>query len=938
MAGRPARPSDPNKVPVPARLTRADLLAPLFLGLAVVGAHYRLLNPALVPSGYDLLTYFYPYRVAVADALAQGRLPLWNPYIFGGAPLFANIQAAVLYPPNLATLSLPPFSAFIVLVFFHLWLAGLGMYLFSRLGLGLGLPAALLSGVTYGLSGFLAQQLGHPNQTAASAWLPWVLLGTVGLMRGRPLGLPLTALFLGLQILAGHPQETYLTLVAAGLLAIYEAGRNRSRPAIIGLVGLGAALGLGFGLASVQVVPSWELSRLSIRGGGGLSYREAVSFSLPPWELLRALLPTYGDNPFNEFIAYVGFVPLGLALAGALGGGGRPYRVFAIFLGALSLALAMSAYNPLSPVLYEVVPGLRMFRVPARWLLLYTFAAAILAGIGLEAGLFDRRRIQRVRGAAVWLAGLAVLGLILLSWQPVLTLPEGAARTVWIPALALMAFLAAFWPAGLPGARFLGWVLVVVAAVELGLAVNGLEISRSFPAAFLDEARPALSQLLLEKEPNVLSLVDTGFQPGDTAGIMGAWSRGYTGAQVSEGLIFLKYREAVVPNLGMVYRIPSIDGYDGGLLPSAAYWAFKQAWLEYEAARTGQPQIAEGLHADSQLRFDLNVVPDTAILSGLGVRYLAMDKTRDLWVDGVYFDLGTAADLGWGDRRVYSLPPRTWATAVGIISRPAPEAHPASGEVVATVTAVAPEGPFTFALRAGVETGPGPSGARAVKIADGEAYLKVFKLPGPVQVSQLMVEGASSNRLILRAVSLVDERTYAVEPVPLDPALRMVHSGDLKLYRLLTDRPKVYLARDWQATALPDQAVRAMARGQVVVDRQPGFPAGPSWVFAGESVQVERPRPEEVRVRVRTARPALLVFGEAYFPGWTASLDGRPVDPFRVNYLFQGVEVPAGDHEVVFRYQPESLQLGLLVSGVSVGLWALALGLGVALGRRAGEP
>ncbi len=888
-----------------------------------------------MPSGYDLLTYFYPYRVAVADALARGRLPLWNPDIFGGAPLFANIQAAVLYPPNLATLPLPPFQAFVALIFFHLWLAGLGMYLFGRLGLGFGLPAALLAGLTYGLSGFLAQQLGHPNQTAASAWLPWILLGTVRLVRGRPVWLPLTALLLALQILAGHPQETYLTLVAAGLLAFYEAWRARSRPVVLGLAGFGVAAGLGFGLAAVQVLPAWELSRLSIRSGG-LSYREAVSFSLPPWELLRALLPNYGDNPFNEFIAYVGFVPLGLALAGVLAGSGRPYRVFAILLGALSLALAMSAYNPLSPVLYDIIPGLRMFRVPARWLLLYTVAVAILAGIGLEAGILNRPGINRVKVAAVWLAGLGVLGLILLSWQPVLTVPGEPARTVWIPALVAVVLLATFWPAGLPGARVLGWGLVGVAAVELGLAVNGLEITRSFPAAFLDEARPALSLLRLEREPAVLSLADTRFRPGDASDVMQAWSRGYTEAQVAEGLVFLKYREAVVPNLAMVYGLPTIDGYDGGLLPSAAYWAFKRAWLEYEAVRTGRPEVVEDLHADSQLRFDLDIIPDSAVLSGLGVRYVVVDKTRDLWVDGVYYDLATAADLRLGDRRTYTLPPRTWATAVGVISRPAPEAHPAAGEPLATVTVLASGEAFSFTLRAGLETGPGAAEARPVEVSDGEAYLKLFKLPRPVQVSRLLVEGAGSNRIILRALSLVDERTYAVEPVPLDPALRLVHSGDLKVYRVLTDRPKVYLARDWQATAFPDQAVRTMAQGRVVVDRQPGFPAGPSWVYAGESVRVERPRPEELVVRVRTVRPALLVFGEAYFPGWTASLDGRPVELRRVNYLFQGVEVPAGDHEVVFSYQPRTLRLGLLVSGVSLGAWVVALGLTVAVGRRNG--
>ncbi|MER3397411.1 MAG: hypothetical protein C4316_02545 [Chloroflexota bacterium] len=932
MAGWPARRPHAAQIPVQARLTRADLLAPLLLGLAVVGAHHRLLDPDLVPSGYDLLTYFYPYRVAVTEALAQGRLPLWNPYIFGGAPLFANIQAAVLYPPNLVTLYLPPFSAFVALIFFHLWVAGLGMYLLGRLGLGLGVPAALLAALTYGLSGFLAQQLGHPNQTAASAWLPWVLLGTVRLVRGGPSWLPLTALFIGLQLLAGHPQETYLTLVAAGLLAAYEARGLRFPAAGIRILGFGLAVALGFGLAAVQVLPSWELSRLSIRGEG-LSFREAVSFSLPPWELLRSLLPTYGDNPFNEFIAYVGFIPLGLALAGVLGAGGRPHRTYALLLGAIALALAMSAYNPLSPVLYDLVPGLRLFRVPARWLLLYTLAVALLAGIGLEAGLDRGAGGQRVKVAALWLAGLLVLGFILLSWQPVLTFPEGPARTVWVPAAALTAFLATFWPVGLPAARTIAWALILPAAVELSLAVNGLEVTRVFPAAFLTADRPALSQLRLEQEPVVLSLVDTRFQPGDQADVIRAWSRGYPEAQVKEGLIFLKYKEAVVPNLGMVYRLPTVDGYDGGMLPSAAYWEFKRAWLEYEASRTGRPEIVENLHADSQLRFDLDIIPDSAVLSGLGVRYVVMDKTRDRWVDGVYYDLSTAAPLRRGDQQIYLLPSGTWATAVGVISRPAPEAHPGPGEALAVLTVVGPGEALSFTLRAGVETGPGGTEARPVETADGEAYLKVFKLPRPTPVSRLVVEGASTNRVILRALSLVDERNYAVEPVPLDPALRLVHSGDLKLYRVLTDRPKVYLARDWQATALPDQAVRAMAQGRVVVERQLGFPPGPSVPLAGETVEVSRQTPEELRVRVRLLRPALLVFAEAFFPGWTAAIDGRPAGLIRVNYLFQGLELPAGDHEVTLSYRPATLRLGLTVTGWSLLLWVLALGFGLVGGR-----
>ena len=70
------------------------------LGLAgfVAVLYYPLLFTNRVLATGDILLYFYPYRDFVASALREGRIPFWNPYLFAGAPLLANPQAAVLYP------------------------------------------------------------------------------------------------------------------------------------------------------------------------------------------------------------------------------------------------------------------------------------------------------------------------------------------------------------------------------------------------------------------------------------------------------------------------------------------------------------------------------------------------------------------------------------------------------------------------------------------------------------------------------------------------------------------------------------------------------------------------------------------------------------------------------------------------------------------------
>ena len=56
------------------------------LAAATVAFCWKLLLAGLVVIGYDTMTYMYPYRLFAAAALREGHLPLWNPYIYFGAP------------------------------------------------------------------------------------------------------------------------------------------------------------------------------------------------------------------------------------------------------------------------------------------------------------------------------------------------------------------------------------------------------------------------------------------------------------------------------------------------------------------------------------------------------------------------------------------------------------------------------------------------------------------------------------------------------------------------------------------------------------------------------------------------------------------------------------------------------------------------------------
>src|SRR5919199_5938037 len=75
---------------------------------------------------------------------------------------------------------------------------------------------------------------------------------------------------------------------------------------------------------------------------------------------------------------------------------------------------------------------------------------------------------------------------------------------------------------------------------------------------------------------------------------------------------------------------------------------------------------------------------------------------------------------------------------------------------------------------------------------------------------------------------------------------------------------------------------------------------------------------DSVRIHTTASADAWLVLSDTYYPGWVASVDGQPTTVLRGDVLFRVVPVPAGEHEVQFRFEPGSVRLGLAISLVSL--------------------
>jgi hypothetical protein len=375
---------------------------------------------------------FVPWRVLINDALRQGRLPLWTPLLGMGAPLMANHQSAVLYPPNWLALLLPPEVAIGLLAVLHLSFAGVGMARLAR-RLGLSNFGVAITGLAFCLSGYLTGRLWFITINNALAWLPWIVLAaTPSTPVAKPgWGVWLSAL-IALQLLAGHAQSSFYTLLlAAAWLALHSLNNaDRWRALAINGLRFGLAALFAFSLTAVQLLPTYELLRQSPRADAA-EYEFAVTYSLWPWRILTFAAPDLFGHPADhnyvgyatywEDHAYLGLLPLLFAAYAAYCVFRIPFfrptqyalrntSLFLLLAIAVSLILALGKNTPIFPFFYRYVPGFDLFQAPARMLIWYTFAVSLLAGIGADRWQASARKRYWARLGIAGSAGMVILG------------------------------------------------------------------------------------------------------------------------------------------------------------------------------------------------------------------------------------------------------------------------------------------------------------------------------------------------------------------------------------------------------------------------------------------------------------------------------------------------------------------------------------------------
>ena len=425
---------------------------PLYIGPVL------LFLPALIP-GKALFwgitsIQFVPWHWEALRSLQAGELPLWNIWNGMGAPLAANYQSALFYPPTWLTL----LSGWVgglewmawshgILIVLHLIWSGVGISKLMK-HLGLSPIPQIICGLSFSLGGYFIGRGSFLTMVQAASWIPWVVLAASQIASPvkRPLVNPGKAkaiLWLALaysgQWLSGHAQLAWYTLIFSLVWLTVGALVNGGWKRLVQIIPLVTVSGLlAFLLCSIQLLPTIEYFSQSQRSGA-IDYQTALSYSYWPWRLLSFVFPDIFGNPgtgdfwgyanYWEDAAYFGLLPLFFSFYFLLtfkkkqridvNSQKLPLVWLCLITASVVFLFALGWNTPVFPWLFRNIPTFGAFNGPTRWMIITVFCLVILAGLGVEEWI----RHPIARRNQIYMLIVGVTAMLLAGIASIFTMP-----------------------------------------------------------------------------------------------------------------------------------------------------------------------------------------------------------------------------------------------------------------------------------------------------------------------------------------------------------------------------------------------------------------------------------------------------------------------------------------------------------------------------------
>ena len=864
----------------------------------------------------DLYEYFLP-------AFLSPRT-LWSSAEFAGMPVYSDPQIAMWYPVQLIARAFDSWSLYILSVYV---IAGTGAAAYAW-QITQSRTAAVLAGIAWPWSEFLAEAFPHLALVHAFAWFPWVLFGVEKVAETRsPRWVIAAALFVACFGLTGQPQAAvycgYATAIYAFFLWRSHTGDRRLLAMYAGVVLGGAAL------AAVALVPLVEISSWIARDRVSFS-QFAGGFMKQPHELMAGIIPQFCHER-RETPQYVGILTLWLAF-GAVVASAPGWRArFWMVLAVVCLLLGLGSQTPLATLAYEI-PLYDRFRVVARHLALYSFAIIALGALGVAALRDGRLKGWRAAGVAVVPACAAFGGLLFVTARPDLFelpcdqfgighyLPEAITHVRLQAGLIVLASLCLV----LGGHR--RWRRVVAVAMPLLLVFDLLnshsepvDLQGAEPPTILSPALigPSVHARLLQQElaplnQRLLPLEGSATDPIDPGVFARLWRIPSLGG----------YNPMMPGRMGRLARMNNNGSVRAELLlpddvtldlfavryvivPASELTA--PAPVPLESPLSGLPPIERLIGpSDCRERGPMSLSLSFAPIDIAGVVLSGEMRCGDNVNDNV--EVGVLTVQGDGDSRRLPLragPAKSGGddTALWIPHLPPAAAPPlAAADYRASF-------PQVRANRVTIQT----ASQRATLAVDRIALVTTDGqlIPLTLPSTAVAVEPRWREHRRVRTSRNSDRE-------------RDEDGRDEREYVVLENtraRPLAWFAGRIIEVA-DEHAIETIQYGRTR-DGVPLDVAATAFVPPGDavpgeggrgSVEVVTAKDGAFRLRVTADSPGMAVLSQLHHPGWSAQVDGQAAPLKRVDFAIMGVPVPAGTHDIVLKFSPTGLKVGGTIS------------------------
>jgi hypothetical protein len=572
------------------------------------------------PQQENLPLIYLPFRKFDFEQLHNKHFPFWNPYVFGGAPFFADDQSAVLSVYTLVGSLFPYTESFLVVSILKLIITGIGMYLLLSL-FSLSIYACLIGSITWMFSAFMMTFHIHHTAADAGSFIPWFFYFFERLVRsldqGKGISLSLAGLIVsvGLSLFAGHAETTIVGSIGLSIYALTKVFMSKNSMRIIFYTFIG--LLFGYLLASVQLIPFLVIVLKSepyyLR-----STAVKVLRSMPLWTVIMWFAPSFyflregGTLVLRQSTTYIGITSLLLAIF-SISVIKRYYKTYLPFFTTMIVTAGIG---------YVIPPFSWLLKIPIirlggafRFLAITEFSLAVLAGFGMNAlyssyGSKNGKKSNTLNIVIIPMLTLFTVGFLIgvkFNMFPSITL----LNTVWIKSFSPINI-------GITSTEILILIILIIITLLIilkfysvpyiaGSCLVILTIVDLFIYGMLGmEYNPLLtSQSLEPSSPIIKTLMQYG-------------SPDYT---------FYTNNEVIRPNIGMLYGLRDFRGFD--IVVSRRYQKFLSALFTDTVPK---PDASGEYH-------DLPSYPDPVIASIAGIKYLIFTSTTK--ADSPYYKLIT---------------------------------------------------------------------------------------------------------------------------------------------------------------------------------------------------------------------------------------------------------------------------------------------------------